>query len=63
MPIKDVYELYTKNQPKPKFENPGSMKNTGSSPKDFITEAEYDKMSREQIRANMDLIEKSMAKW
>lgn len=63
VPIKEVYELYQKNQPKPKFENPGSMKNTSSSPKDFISEAEYDKMSRAEVRANMDLIEKSMAKW
>lgn len=62
-PVKNVYELYTKNIEKKEYKTPGSMKNTNSGPKDFISEAEYDKMSRAEIRANMDLIEKSMPKW
>lgn len=62
-PIKDVYELYKEKQPKQKVETPGSMKNTSSGPKTFISEEEYDKMSREEVRANLDLIEKSMSKW
>lgn len=61
--IKEIYEMYMNNQPKTKVENPGSMKNTSSGSRDFISEAEYDKMSRAEIRANMDLIEKSMPKW
>lgn len=61
--IKNVYELYKEKQPKPKVETPGSMKNTNPGPKTFISEAEFDKMSREEVRANMELIEKSMAKW
>lgn len=63
-PIKDIYSLYKNSQPKPKVDNPGSMKNTPSkTEKDFISEEEYDKMSREEVRKNMALIEKSMSKW
>lgn len=62
-PIEEVYNLYKKNQPKPQAERIGSMKNTEAKTKDFISEAEYDKMSRAEVRANMDLIEKSMPKW
>lgn len=64
VPVKNIYEMYIKNnKQKPEIENPGSMKNTTSGPKNFISEEEYDKMSRAEIRENMDLIEKSMAKW
>ena len=64
-PITDIYELYrSKNTPKKVVENPGSMKSTPSKKKkDFITEAEYDKMTRAEVKANMDLIEKSMPNW
>ena len=31
--------------------------------KTFISEAEYDKMTDEEIEKNMDLIRKSMYKW
>ena len=58
-----VYSLYKSNQPKPKIENPGSLKSISSNTeKDFISEEEYEKMSREEVRKNMALIEKSMPK-
>ena len=64
VPIKKIYEMYMKEQPKPKVENPGSLKNDNTKPnKDFISEEEYDKMSREEVRENLALIEKSMSKW
>lgn len=64
VPMETIYSLYTKIQPKKEVELPGSMKSSKEkSEKTFISEAEYDKMSREEIRKNMDLIEKSMPKW
>ena len=64
VPMETIYSLYTKSQPQKKVELPGSMKNSkGSTDKDFISEAEYEKMSREEVRKNLDLIEKSMPKW
>lgn len=61
--METIYGLFKASQPKQKAENPGSMKNTSTGPKTFISEEEYDKMSREEIRSNMDLIEKSMENW
>lgn len=64
-PIKDIYELYRfKNNSTSQVENPGSQKSVkAKEKKEFISEAEYDKMTKEEIRANMDLIEKSMPLW
>ena len=64
-PIKDVYDLYQKvHAKKPKAENPGSMRSSSQEgEKTFISEAEYDKMTDEEIEKNMDLIRKSMYKW
>lgn len=63
--MKEVYELYAKEiKPKPKAKPIGSMVNNNPGKvKDFISEAEYDKMTDKEIEANMDLIRKSMQKW
>ena len=63
-PITDVYELYKKSTDVKPVANPGSMKSVpGKEKKDFITEAEYDRMTDKEIEANMDLIRESMTKW
>lgn len=63
-PIENVYEIYKRNTDVKPVSNPGSMKSVpGKERKDFITEAEYDKMSEKEIEENMDLIRQSMAKW
>ena len=63
--IKEVYEMYAKdNKPKPKAKPIGSMiNNNPKEEKTFISEAEYDKMTDEEIEKNMDLIRKSMRSW
>ena len=63
--MKEVYEMYAKEtKPKPKAKPIGSMVNNNPGKvKDFISEAEYDKMTDKEIEANMDLIRKSMQKW
>lgn len=63
--IKEVYEMYTKNNmPKPKAKPIGSMiNNNPKQEKDFITEAQYDKMTEKEIEANMDIIRRSMQQW
>ena len=63
--MKEVYEMYAKEtKPKPKAKPIGSMINNNPGKiKDFISEAEYDKMTDKEIEANMDLIRKSMQKW
>ena len=63
--MKEVYEMYAKEtKPKPKAKPIGSMMNNNPGKvKDFISEAEYDKMTDKEIEANMDLIRKSMQKW
>ncbi len=61
---KKAYELFRKVQPKPQIEQVGDL--TNSNPKrdkDFISEAEYDRMSPSEIEKNLDLIRKSMPKW
>lgn len=60
--IKEVYEIYAQNnKPKPKAKPIGSMiNNNPKQPKDFISEAEYDKMSKKEIQENMGVIRKSM---
>ena len=64
-PIADIYELYrSKTMPKKEVYNPGSMKTTaGKEKKQFISEAEFDKMSDKEIEQNLDLIQESMSKW
>lgn len=64
-PIKDVYELYRlKHTTDKPVANPGSMKSVaGKDKKEFISEAEYDRMTEKEIEANMELIKKSMEKW
>lgn len=63
--MKEVYEMYAKeNKPKPKAKPIGSMiNNNPGKEKDFISEAEYDKMTDKEIEENMDLIRKSMRYW
>lgn len=60
--MKEIYEMYKK--PKPKAKPIGSMiNNNPKEVKDFISEAEYDKMTPEEIEKNMPLIRKSMLSW
>lgn len=63
--IDEIYNLYNSSKKQvEKPANPGSMKSIpGKEKKEFITEAEYDKMTREEVRKNLDLIERSMPKW
>lgn len=62
VPIKDVYEMYTKiNGNKKPTEQIGSMKNTKETvKKDYYTNEEISKMSPEEVRKNWDVIRKSM---
>lgn len=62
---KEVYEMYTKEtKQKTKAKPIGSMINPNpKQEKDFISEAEYDKMTDKQIEENMDTIRKSMKYW
>lgn len=63
--MKEVYEMYSSTtKSKPKAKPLGSMVNNNPKEvKEFITEAEYDKMTDKEIEANMDLIRASMHKW
>lgn len=62
---KEVYEMYIKEtKQKTKAKPIGSMINPNpKQEKDFISEAEYDKMTDKQIEENMDKIRKSMKYW
>ena len=68
-PIRDIYDIYQKTQPKKDIKPMGSMKNsTGddSGVKDFYTRDEALKFSRKDLDNNPALykaIEASMAKW
>lgn len=67
-PIKDIYSLYSKTQPKPKVENPGSMKNqpTPNDVKDYYTPEEASKFTRKDYDKNpklLEAVERSMTKW
>lgn len=63
-PIMDLYNMYKRVTDVKPVENPGSMKSVpGKEKQDFISEAEYDKMSDKEIEENLDLIRKSMEKW
>lgn len=63
--ISDIYKYFCLSQKSTKkVENPGSMKTTPAPvKKEYITEAEYDRMTDKEIEENMDLIRKSMLKW
>ena len=68
-PIRDIYDIYQKTQPKKDIQPMGSMKNnTGddSGVKDFYTRDEALRFSRKDLDKNPALfkaIEASMAKW
>lgn len=63
-PIANIYELYKIKTTKKKVDNPGSLKGVQTkSKKEYITEAEYDRMTDKEIEENMDLIRRSMEKW
>ena len=68
-PIKDVYDIYAKTQPKKEIKTAGSMKNTNSGEgaiKDFYTPDEAKRFSKADLDKNPALYEaivKSMAKW
>ncbi len=68
-PIRDIYDIYAKTQPKKEFKTMGSMKNTvsaNSEVKDFYSPEEAKKFSRADLDKNPALfaaIEKSMQKW
>lgn len=50
VPIKDIYEMYSKNKPKSKVENPGSMKNFKEpNKKTFYTDEEISKLTSEEL--------------
>ena len=63
IPIKTVYELYKKTQPKPEVNTIGSMKNTDNSTvKDYYTDEEIDRLTPAQLKNPqiMKAVEKSM---
>ena len=68
-PIKNVYDLYTKTQPKPKVEPIGSMKSTpikDNGVKEFYTRDEALKFTKKDFDENPELfkaVENSMSKW
>lgn len=68
-PIKNVYDLYTKTQPKPKVEPIGSMKTTpikDTGVKEFYTREEALKFTKKDFDNNPELfkaVENSMYKW
>lgn len=68
-PIRDIYDLYTKTQPKKEFKTMGSMKNSNSGDngvKDFYTYEEAKQFTKKDFDKNPALfaaVEKSMLKW
>lgn len=67
-PIKDVYDIYNKTQPKKEFKTMGSMKNTADTEKvkDFYTYEEAMKFTKKDFDNNPALlkaVEDSMARW
>jgi hypothetical protein len=67
--ISDIYDIYSKTQPKKEYKTTGSMKNNTSDDgtvKDFYTRDEALKFSRKDLDKNPELvkaIEASMSKW
>ena len=68
-PIKDVYDIYQKTQPKKNIKPMGSMKNNTSADsgvKDFYTRDEALQFTKKDFDRNPELfkaVEKSMLKW
>ena len=68
-PIKDIYDIYSKTQPKKEIKTMGSMKNLNSGDKgvkDFYTVDEARKFTKKDFDENPALfaaVEKSMQKW
>lgn len=68
-PIRDIYDIYTKTQPKKNYQTMGSMKHTASADsgvKEFYTPEEARKFSRKDYDNNPALfaaVERSMQKW
>jgi hypothetical protein len=68
-PIRDIYDIYSKTQPKKEIKPMGSMKNSDSADvgvKDFYTPEEARRFTRKDYDKNPALfaaVEKSMLKW
>lgn len=68
-PIKDIYDIYNKTQPKKQVRTMGSMKNTSSEDtgvKDYYTPEEARRFTKKDFDKNPELfaaVEKSMLKW
>ena len=66
VPMKTVYEMYTKTRPQPKVEQIGSMKSTvPNTTKDYYTPDEVDRLTPEQLRDPkvMEAVDNSMKIW
>ena len=68
VPIEKIYALYKGIQPKPKVENPGSMKNnvTNNDVKEYYTPEEASKFTRKDYDNNpklLEAVEHSMTLW
>lgn len=66
VPMKTVYEMYTKTRPQPKVEQIGSMKSTvPNTTKDYYTPDEVDRLTPEQLRNPkvMEAVDNSMKIW
>lgn len=68
-PVRDIYDIYAKTQPKKQIQTMGSMKSTAQTDngvKEFYSYEEASKIPREELRKNPELfkaVEKSMQKW
>ena len=68
-PIKDIYDIYTKTQPKKEIKTMGSMKNTDTGEngvKDYYSFEEASKFTKAEFDKNpalYDAVVKSMSKW
>ena len=68
-PIRDIYDIYDKTQPKKNIKPMGSMKNNGSADngvKDFYSFEEASKFTKADFDKNpalYDAVRKSMTKW
>ncbi len=68
-PIKDIYDIYAKTQPKKEVKSMGSMKNNSSADsgiKDFYTPEEARRFTKKDFDNNpalFEAVEKSMLKW
>ena len=68
-PIKDIYDIYTKTQPRKEYKTMGSMKTNNSADngvKDFYSVEEARKFTVEDFNKNpalFEAVQKSMTKW